>query len=133
VPERAAREAASNETTPRVRGIWSGTVTFGLVSIEAFARKTPVIARDLGPLPEVVEDSGGGFVYRTEQELRDLMERIAASPRLRQELAEEGYDSFQRWWTKEAHLERYFYFLRKNALEKFGHVPWETAAVPRSA
>jgi glycosyltransferase involved in cell wall biosynthesis len=109
-----------------------GYETFGLISIEAFARKTPVIARDLGPLPEVVEDSGGGFVYRTEQELRDLMERVGASPRLRQELGEEGYNSFQRWWTKEAHLERYFDFLRKSALEKFGHVPWETA-MPRSA
>jgi glycosyltransferase involved in cell wall biosynthesis len=104
-----------------------GYETFGLVSIEAFARKTPVIARDLGPLPEVVEDSGGGFVYRTDEELLSLMERIAASPRLRQELGEDGYNSFQRWWTKEAHLERYFEFLRKNATEKLGRVPWERA------
>ncbi len=98
--------------------------TFGIVCIEAFARKTPVIARELGGLPEVVEDSGGGFVYRTERELPDLMERIAASPRLRQELGEEGYNSYLRWWTKEAHLEGYFHVLRRIALEKFGHVPW---------
>ncbi len=104
-----------------------GFETFGLVSLEAFARKTPVIARDLGPLPEVVEDSGGGSVYSADEELLVLMERIAASPRLRQELGEEGYNSFQRWWTKEAHLERYFDFLRRNAMDKFGHVPWERA------
>jgi glycosyltransferase involved in cell wall biosynthesis len=32
--------------------------TFGMIIIEAFARKTPVIARDLGALPEVIQDSG---------------------------------------------------------------------------
>lgn len=31
--------------------------TFGMIIIEAFARKTPVIVRDLGALPEVIHDS----------------------------------------------------------------------------
>jgi glycosyltransferase involved in cell wall biosynthesis len=43
--------------------------TFGMIIIEAFARKTPVIVRDLGPFPEAVQESGGGFVYRTDEEL----------------------------------------------------------------
>ena len=42
--------------------------TFGLVVIEAFAQKTPAIVRDLGALPEVIQESGGGFVYRTDEE-----------------------------------------------------------------
>jgi len=42
--------------------------TFGMIIIEAYARKTPVIVRDLGAFPEVVEDSGGGFIYRTDEE-----------------------------------------------------------------
>ncbi len=99
--------------------------TFGMVSIEAFALKTPVIARDLGPLPEVVDEGGGGFVYRTDRELQVFMDRIAASPRLRNELGEEGYKSFLRWWTREAHLENYFAILRRSAIEKLGRVPWE--------
>src|SRR4030095_249191 len=33
--------------------------TFGIIIIEAFAMKTPVIVNNLGALPEVVEDSGG--------------------------------------------------------------------------
>jgi len=101
--------------------------TFGLINIEAFSRKTPVIARDLGALPEVIEDSGGGFVYRTDEELLASMRRIAASDALRSELGEKGYRAFVRWWSKEAHLELYFDFLRKIAARKFGHVPWETA------
>jgi glycosyltransferase involved in cell wall biosynthesis len=99
--------------------------TFGIISIEAFARRTPVIVRDLGALPEVVQDSGGGYCYRTDEELVAAMRRIAASTELRAELGGAGYRAFTRLWTKEAHLELYFGFLRECAERKFGHVPWE--------
>jgi glycosyltransferase involved in cell wall biosynthesis len=99
--------------------------TFGMAVIEAFARKTPVIARALGPLPEIIDDSGGGFVYRTEEELLAAMCHIATTPALRNELGEQGYRAFEQWWSREAHLERYFDFLRQAATKKFGFVPWE--------
>jgi glycosyltransferase involved in cell wall biosynthesis len=99
--------------------------TFGIVIIEAFARKTPVIVRDLGALPEVVHDSGGGFVYRNDDELVAYMEQIAASPELRRELGEKGYEAFVRQWSREAHLELYFEFLQKAATKRYGYVPWE--------
>jgi glycosyltransferase involved in cell wall biosynthesis len=100
--------------------------TFGMILIESFARKTPVIARDLGALPEVVDDSQGGFIYRTDEELLTAIQRLATSPQLRSELGEKGYRAFVRWWSKEAHLELYFEFLGNAALKKFGYVPWET-------
>ena len=99
--------------------------TFGMIIIEAYARKTPVIVRDLGPFPEAVEDSGGGFVYRTDQELLDAIHRIAVSPGLRSELGEKGYAAFVQRWSKEAHLEMYFDFLQNTAVQKFGYVPWK--------
>jgi glycosyltransferase involved in cell wall biosynthesis len=99
--------------------------TFGIIIIEAFARKTPVIARDLGALPEVIEDSGGGFVYRTNDELLAAMRNIAASPALRGDLGNKGYDAFVRWWSAEAHLDMYFGFAREAATERLGRVPWE--------
>ncbi len=102
--------------------------TFGLILIEAFARKAPVIVRDLGALPEIVEVSGGGFSYRTDDELLGAMKRIAASPVLRSELGEKGYSAFIRNWSKEAHLKLYFEFLHKSALAKFGRVPWEAVS-----
>jgi glycosyltransferase involved in cell wall biosynthesis len=107
--------------------------TFGIICIEAFARKTPVIARDLGALSEVIEDSGGGFTYRTEEELIAAIRRIGSSPRLRTELGESGYRSFLRWWTEEAHLERYFQLLNRCAIARFGYVPWEADEVLRAA
>jgi glycosyltransferase involved in cell wall biosynthesis len=99
--------------------------TFGMIIIEAYARKTPVIVRDLGPFPEAVEDSGGGFVYRTDEELLQAINRIATSPALRSELGEKGYAAFVRQWSKEAHLELYFEFLENIAVKKFGYIPWE--------
>jgi glycosyltransferase involved in cell wall biosynthesis len=98
--------------------------TFGMASVEAFARKTPVIARDLGGLPEVVRESGGGFVYRSDAELLDALQRIAGSPALRDELGEKGYEGFVRLWCREPHLELYFGLLNTVAKKKFGGIPW---------
>jgi len=99
--------------------------TFGLILVEAFARKTPVIVRDLGALPEIVHDSGGGFVYRTEEELVSAVNRVAEFPELRTRLGNNGYHAFCKSWTREAHLDSYFDLLRGNALRKHGFVPWE--------
>jgi glycosyltransferase involved in cell wall biosynthesis len=101
--------------------------TFGIIIIEAFARKTPVIVRDLGALPEVVRESGGGFVYRTDDELVDAINRLTQQPRIRAELGERGYLAFVENWSREAHLNRYFDVLRQSALDRFGEVPWEAA------
>jgi glycosyltransferase involved in cell wall biosynthesis len=92
--------------------------TFGLTSVEAFARKTPAIVRDLGALPEAVQDSGGGFVYRTDEELLQALGSIAGSAGLRAELGQKGYEGFLRWWNREAHLGLYFEELNRIAQEK---------------
>jgi glycosyltransferase involved in cell wall biosynthesis len=101
--------------------------TFGMILIEAFARKTPVVARDLGALPEVVHDSQGGFVYRTDEELLGALRTLAAEPELRNKLGENGYQAFLRWWTRDAHLKMYFDYLRRCALGRLGRVPWEAS------
>jgi len=99
--------------------------TFGITIIEAFARKTPVIVRKLGPMPEVVEESGGGIVYDAEEELLAALHRIAHSEHMRTQLGERGYQAFLRRWTKEAHLQQYFNYLRTMAINKLGGVPWD--------
>jgi glycosyltransferase involved in cell wall biosynthesis len=98
--------------------------TFGMTALEAFARKTPVIVRDSGALGEIIEESGGGFLYRNNEELTDAIERIAHSPDLRRELGEKGHDAVLRLWSREAHLRLYFDCLERVAREKFGLVPW---------
>jgi glycosyltransferase involved in cell wall biosynthesis len=100
--------------------------TFGMTIVEAFARKTPAIARDLGALPEAIRDSGGGFVYCSDEELLNALDQIAGSPQLRNELGEMGYSSFVRWWCREAHLKLYFNCLDQSAQQKLGDIPWDS-------
>ena len=98
--------------------------TFGIIIVEAFARKTPVIVRDLGALPEVAEVSGGGIVYRTDDEFVDAALELLESRARRAELGEKGYEAFVRLWSREAHLRRYFEFLEQTSRAKFGEVIW---------
>lgn len=89
--------------------------TFGIIIIEAFSYKTPVIVNDLGALPEVVEDSGGGFVYQNEEGLVEAMRKIAADPERRAELGENGYRAYLKYWSEEPHIDMYLDLIRKIA------------------
>lgn len=97
---------------------------FPLVTIEALARKTPVVVRDFGALPEVIQESGGGLTYQTDDELLDAMKRIRSSPSLRRELGEKGYHHFVQNWSKEAHLKSYYQIIEQTACEKYGSTWW---------
>lgn len=92
--------------------------TFGIIVIESFSCRTPVIVNDLGALPEVVEDSDGGFVYRTESELIEAMDRLAGDPELRDELGRKGRAAYMKYWNEEAHLERYLGLIEKLRAER---------------
>jgi glycosyltransferase involved in cell wall biosynthesis len=98
--------------------------TFGMTCVEAFARKTPVIVRDLGALPELIQDSGGGLVFTTDDQLLKAIHSLAHSPLLRAELGQKGYDGFLRSWCREAHLRAYFALLEAAAQKKFASIPW---------
>ena len=81
---------------------------FGIIIIESFAMKTPVIVNNLGALPEVVQDSGGGSVYNDETELIDAMKKLTRNPDLRNELGNKGYQAYLKYWTEDSHIEKYF-------------------------
>jgi glycosyltransferase involved in cell wall biosynthesis len=85
----------------------TGYEVFGIVLIGAFAHKTPVIVRRLGEMPEAVEDSGGGLLFSTEEELLDAMRQLQASTELRRDLGERGHRGYLAHWSEAPHLERY--------------------------
>src|SRR6266853_2790592 len=53
-----------------------GFETFGLVLIEAFRQGTPVIARRIGPFPEIVEAADAGELFAHAAELEAAMHRF---------------------------------------------------------
>lgn len=85
-----------------------GYEVFGIVILEGFAQRTPAIVHDLGALPEVVAESGGGIVYRTPGELVAALEALRTDPDRRRALGDAGYDALKRLWSEETHVESYF-------------------------
>ena len=95
--------------------------TFGIIIIEAFRQGTPVIARRIGPFPELVERSGGGRLFETEAQLRAAMEGLASDDSLRRGMAERARAAFARHWSESAVIPRYLDVVRRVA-ERRGRV-----------
>ncbi len=81
--------------------------TFGIILIESFKQSTPVIARRIGPFPEIVEGAGGGELFTTGEELVAAMRRLQSDPGYRQKLAAAGYEAYARHYTETAVVPRY--------------------------
>ncbi len=92
--------------------------TFGIVLIEAFRQGTPVIARRLGPFPEIVEASGGGELFETRDELLGAMARLSGDAGHRGKLAANGYRAYAERWSERVVVPQYLEILRRAALRK---------------
>jgi len=80
---------------------------FGIIIIESFSMKTPVIVNNLGPMPEIIEESGGGYVYSNERDLMEAMDALTGNPRLRRQMGEKGFSAFLKYWSEENHIRQY--------------------------
>ena len=56
----------------------------------------------------MIEESGGGFVYKSEPELITAMDRLLQEPDLRQRLGRNAYQTYLQKWTAASHLDSYF-------------------------
>jgi glycosyltransferase involved in cell wall biosynthesis len=81
--------------------------TFGFITLEALAQRTPVIATELGAVGELARESGGGLTYTGEDQLVEAMERLRTEPGLREQLGERGHAAFVERWSPEPHVQRY--------------------------
>jgi glycosyltransferase involved in cell wall biosynthesis len=81
--------------------------TFGFITLESLAQRTPVVATELGAVGELARDSGGGLTYADEVGLLAALERLLDEPGLREELGERGHAAFLERWSVEPHLDRY--------------------------
>jgi len=75
--------------------------TFGLVLIESLRCGTPVIARDIGPFPDIVTRSRGGILYQSDSDLVAGMRRLAGDAAYNKEMGERGREAFLNYWQDE--------------------------------
>jgi glycosyltransferase involved in cell wall biosynthesis len=95
-----------------------GYEVFPMVTLEAFAHHAPVIVNNLGPLPEIVEESGGGLIYNDNAELFKALDALRLDPELRRTLGERAHQAYLKYWTPESHLQHYFELIERIATEK---------------
>ena len=106
---------------------------FPLVILEAYAAHTPVIVRDLGPLPEIVAQSDGGLVFRNNADLLEAMDRLQKDQALRNQFGESGYRAYCSRWTAELHLARYLGLIEEIRARKNGGTGIRMATPRREA
>jgi len=90
--------------------------TFGIILIESFRQGTPVIARSIGPFPEIVQRSGGGILFNDATDLTEAMEKIQSDPAYRDKLAKQGRESFSQYWSEEAIVPEFLQIVKESAI-----------------
>ena len=81
--------------------------TFGIILIESFRLGTPVIARRLGPFPEIVERARAGYLFDTEDDLLAAMRGLQSDAAGRARMATAARAAFETIWTEEQVMAAY--------------------------
>ena len=74
-----------------------------------------MVARRLGPFPEIVTESGGGELFDTPDELIAAMQRLQSDPAYRQRLSDSGYQAYVERWSESAVVPRYLEIVQRAA------------------
>lgn len=92
--------------------------TFGIVLIESFRQGTPVIARRLGPFPEILAHAKGGELFDSAETLLAAMRHLQGDPAYRARLAVSGYRAYVERWSESAVVPRYLEIVRRAAIRR---------------
>ena len=72
--------------------------TFGIILIESFRLGTPVIARALGPFPEIMRAAQGGLLFTDLASLIGAMQTLQRDPENRARLSANARQAFETIW-----------------------------------
>ena len=86
-----------------------------MVEIGAFRAGTPAVSSRCGSYPEMIGDS---VLFETTAELRKVLSRLATDPDLRAQLGRAARRGFEKNWSEQPVLERYFDVIRRIARER---------------
>jgi glycosyltransferase involved in cell wall biosynthesis len=92
--------------------------TFGIIIIEAFRQGTPVVARRIGPFPEILEASGVGDLFGSEAELEAALHRYLDDGGLRARMGALGREAFGRLWSERVVVPRFLGVVRRAAEQR---------------
>ena len=81
--------------------------TFGIIIIEAFRQGTPVIARRIGPFPELLDRAGAGDLFDTPEALATVLQQYLDQPDRRARLGDAAVRAFNEYWSESAVLPQF--------------------------
>lgn len=91
---------------------------FPMVALEAFREATPLIARDLGPYRQILEESGGGLLFEDAAGLKAAMRRLVEDPALRDRLGAAGRRAVETRWSERTAIDAWLGLVRDIATAK---------------
>jgi glycosyltransferase involved in cell wall biosynthesis len=80
---------------------------FPLTVLEALACGTPAVVHDAGGNREAVEKTGGGFVYRSGEQLRQILSTLAQDTTLQETLAQRARIGYEQFYSRAHYMVRY--------------------------
>ncbi|MCO4771639.1 MAG: glycosyltransferase [Deltaproteobacteria bacterium] len=87
--------------------------TFGIILAEAFRDGTPVIARDIGPFPELIATAQGGELFSTPAELLSAMGRMQQDEGLRRRQGVSARAAWEANWSEAVVIPAYLQIARR--------------------
>jgi glycosyltransferase involved in cell wall biosynthesis len=127
-----------HQSADRLRELYRGAVAavmpsvcyevFPMVVLEAFREETPIVARALGPFPEIVARSQGGLLFTTEAELRSALDVLATDSARRDAMGRAGARAFNEHWHESVAMDRYLGLIREIAQRRGLTLPVARAA-----
>jgi len=101
--------------------------TFGNTLVESFRQSAPVVARRIGPFPEIVTHAGGGELFDDSASLQAALDRIASAPTYRDRLGAAGRRAYEATWSEEAIVPRYLEIVERTIARR---APSRAVAAP---
>jgi glycosyltransferase involved in cell wall biosynthesis len=86
--------------------------------MEAFREGTPIIARNLGPFPEIIATSRAGLLFENRLELENAVHRVAGDSEFRRAAGAAAAQAFMRHWSETASMRAYFELIRRIAVSQ---------------
>ena len=81
--------------------------TFGYVVLEALSVGTPAIVRRRGALAELIDESGGGLAFGSDEEAVEQIRTLASDDELRERLAAAGGKTLRTTWSEQTQTDAY--------------------------
>ena len=91
--------------------------TFGIIIIEAFRTGTPVLARRLGPFPEIIA-KGGGLLFDGTDDVVAAIDSFPANGTYREALSRQARQAFEKHWSDQVVLDQYTNLISRVARKK---------------